>query len=264
MADVAPTQIDPCPSIASSGFICGATLGGSTGPGFDLKASVSSSQLLTSLTASDHSELTSHTNSRADLSKGELGAEAVTGYRHGAVGVAQFNDTLTFDIAGAAPTTLTDILISFTLDGELAGPGGRAGIRDLLRFGGANAQVYYNLDSSGLSSGFSQGGWKSYSWGGSTPGLTTFTGIYTLSGASQVLGIFNFLEADANSGGKSLYGHTSALHFTLPTGVTYSSASGVFLSATGGGVPEPATWTLMIAGFGIAGATLRQRRAIFA
>jgi PEP-CTERM motif len=34
--------------------------------------------------------------------------------------------------------------------------------------------------------------------------------------------------------------------------------------STGGGVPEPASWALMIAGFGLAGATLRRRRAILA
>lgn len=33
---------------------------------------------------------------------------------------------------------------------------------------------------------------------------------------------------------------------------------------TGGGVPEPATWAMMIAGFGMAGAALRRRRALAA
>ena len=32
----------------------------------------------------------------------------------------------------------------------------------------------------------------------------------------------------------------------------------------GGGVPEPASWALMIAGFGLAGASLRRRRAVVA
>jgi hypothetical protein len=36
-------------------------------------------------------------------------------------------------------------------------------------------------------------------------------------------------------------------------------------SATaGGGVPEPASWALMIGGFGLAGATLRRRRSAVA
>ena len=35
-------------------------------------------------------------------------------------------------------------------------------------------------------------------------------------------------------------------------------------TAPPGGVPEPATWAMMIAGFGLAGATLRRRRGAFA
>jgi len=34
--------------------------------------------------------------------------------------------------------------------------------------------------------------------------------------------------------------------------------------STGGGVPEPASWALTIVGFGLAGATLRQRRSVLA
>ena len=36
----------------------------------------------------------------------------------------------------------------------------------------------------------------------------------------------------------------------------------VMAGPTPGGVPEPATWAMMISGFGLAGATLRRRRAI--
>lgn len=38
----------------------------------------------------------------------------------------------------------------------------------------------------------------------------------------------------------------------------------VVLSVTGGGVPEPASWALMIAGFGGVGAAMRRRRAALA
>ena len=37
-----------------------------------------------------------------------------------------------------------------------------------------------------------------------------------------------------------------------------------FEASAGGGVPEPATWALMIGGFGMAGAALRRRRAVTA
>ena len=36
--------------------------------------------------------------------------------------------------------------------------------------------------------------------------------------------------------------------------------SGLTGTASAGGVPEPASWALMIAGFGLAGAQLRRRR----
>ncbi len=42
-----------------------------------------------------------------------------------------------------------------------------------------------------------------------------------------------------------------------------TTPSGVVLQVTaGGGVPEPATWALMIGGFGLAGAALRRRKAM--
>ncbi len=54
------------------------------------------------------------------------------------------------------------------------------------------------------------------------------------------------------------FGNTTLFGFgAVPTGLTFTSASGAFLT---GGVPEPASWTLLIAGFGLTGATMRRRR----
>jgi hypothetical protein len=75
---------------------------------------------------------------------------------------------------------------------------------------------------------------------------------------------------------RSEFGHTFALPtgmdvFNMPGGVTVNA--GDYLvnnrffdpeAAPGGGVPEPASWALMIAGFGLAGAALRRRRAAVA
>ncbi len=63
------------------------------------------------------------------------------------------------------------------------------------------------------------------------------------------------------------FGHTSAFRFgALPTGLSFTSASGVFLAGDPAivGVPEPASWALLIAGFGLVGATLRKRRTVAA
>lgn len=43
-------------------------------------------------------------------------------------------------------------------------------------------------------------------------------------------------------------------------GFTNGSVSGVSLYKTGGGVPEPATWGLMILGIGLAGGAMRRRQ----
>jgi len=58
--------------------------------------------------------------------------------------------------------------------------------------------------------------------------------------------------------------------FNLPDGVTANAGDYLvnnrFIDplAPAGGVPEPASWALMIAGFGLAGAALRKRRKLAA
>lgn len=62
------------------------------------------------------------------------------------------------------------------------------------------------------------------------------------------------------------FGNTSQFGFgALPTGLSFNSASGVFgATNTGGGVPEPASWAMLITGLGLTGAMLRRRRRIVA
>ena len=58
--------------------------------------------------------------------------------------------------------------------------------------------------------------------------------------------------------------------FNTPAGVTVNAGDYLVNNrfhdplATSGGVPEPSAWALMIAGFGLAGTTLRRRRPAFA
>lgn len=80
--------------------------------------------------------------------------------------------------------------------------------------------------------------------------------------------------------GDLAYNFTRAASFTLmPNGqgtlkinplvggtakLTYNYTAPVVTSPTTGAVPEPATWAMMIIGFGAAGAMMRRRRAAFA
>ena len=68
------------------------------------------------------------------------------------------------------------------------------------------------------------------------------------------------INASIGAGGVFDLSHTGRLSVALPTGTTFKSASGVFLTDSGG-VPEPASWALMIVGFGGVGAAIRRRHA---
>lgn len=61
--------------------------------------------------------------------------------------------------------------------------------------------------------------------------------------------------------------HTATIDFDLPDGVFLTASSGAtFGDVPNGppGVPEPSAWTLMIAGFGLMGGSLRRRRPVIA
>jgi hypothetical protein len=60
------------------------------------------------------------------------------------------------------------------------------------------------------------------------------------------------------------FGNTLHYNWVLPEGIIAQSGSGVFLTDVTSAVPEPATWALMITGFGLLGGALRRRTAAFA
>lgn len=81
------------------------------------------------------------------------------------------------------------------------------------------------------------------------------------------LGIIGLLDLDCRGGSNCKFGNTGQFAFlgALPNGLTIGSASGVFLSQVSppsGAVPEPASWALLILGFGTVGLAARRRRAV--
>jgi hypothetical protein len=278
MADVAPVSFDICNPTAC----VSASHGGTTGPGFGQTFSTSNSGLVYD---GGYGPWYSSASTYANLATGKLGGNGSTDYYQTAFTVARFVDTLDFSVAGANASTVTNIIVKFQLDGALSTPAAHgasglgtptASISDNFSFGGAAGQVsfqqtaansrYGNLVQT-LTQTNSESGWVSSSWDVISPGLTQFTGVYALSGISQVIGIANNLSGYASTGGSFSYGNTSSLSFILPTNVTFTSASGAF---PGGGsppssaVPEPATWAMMIVGFATLGAGLRRKRALSA
>ncbi len=208
---------------------------------------------------------------RADLGTGQLGVSA-TGSRYAASGytwavsgtaLAQFGDSLHFTVAGANAATVTDIGVTIDVHGSLAGYYAFLQSQLVLTSAGYQTAQFLNQISDSLDRGAaitysSASGWVSYSFSPFTPDHLVFHGVYALYGASQSVDIGEALFANS-AGGYSNYANTADLSFQLPDGVSFTSDSGVFLAAAGG-VPEPASWAMMLLGFGAAGTAARRRR----
>lgn len=185
-------------------------------------------------------------------------------------------DELTFSIAGASNTTVTDIPVFFSVDG---------------------ANQYSTEENWGASLEFGSGGtfffpngigvtWEDDVNGfifsgnlGLTPGTFTAAsdpfpdsitwltpvlntsnnlieeGILSLTGPTAVVDLSANLDTRANAGTVD-YSNTAGISFQLPADTTYSSASGAFGTAA---VPEPAAFGLCGAGLVILSLALRRR-----
>ncbi|THD61660.1 MAG: PEP-CTERM sorting domain-containing protein [Phenylobacterium sp.] len=107
---------------------------------------------------------------------------------------------------------------------------------------------------------------------GTTVGQETFLGVFqdgVLNWADSGVTDVNF---GTNLSGLLTIGVNGGAFNTGLFGLDKGKRAGLDVSATfdwvndptSGGVPEPASWALMIAGFGMAGATLRRRRVAVA
>ena len=201
-------------------------------------------------------------------------------YYSGGGAQADFYDTLTFNVAGANASTVTDITMTFNIDGSATSS------RSAL-YGSQFMGMNYSLSLG--STNFNQGAhWAPqggtgvegpvpvYTYpvstndgGGNltlvsidqiadTPEDTRLRVTYQLIGSSITAGIFDGLSLGCLDGVSCDWLNTSKIAFQLPSGVTLTSASGDFLTA--GGVPEPATWTLMLVAMASVGAALRANR----
>ncbi len=149
-------------------------------------------------------------------------------------------DTLTLTNDSEDP--VKNVKFDFAIDGTLTrGP-----------FGSAAARAVYYL-------GTERNGWnrQGVELG---DGDVKFNGSFNVrKDRSLTLYFYQSLTATAYSGGVADFGHTMRFNWELPTGVSYTSASGRFLSGVAA-VPEPSTWAMMIGGFGLVGGALRTGR----
>ena len=160
---------------------------------------------------------------------------------------------------------------------DLDGTSNDAGILTTALFNiTAGQDVLLEFDASGNQRGGSD---TTFQWGFKTPGGLSYTNVFYDVGGGPVS------VQPAFSTGYSVYYSTyvsNAPWQHIRFGFTAGSSGALrpFLSVDGGdnvgplidnfslsatgGVPEPATWGLMIAGFGLAGGALRRRRPVAA
>jgi len=224
-------------------------------------------------------------HARSFASFGHVGVEADAASHSdslgaGASGQADFSDFVVFSQTGGAGATTTDVAVNLILDGVLAavadplhGNAG-AGVEGFLIFNGQFFNFRYERFSDGTNSArntFITTG--DLLTGGSVAMRTPLISV----GLNSPIQFRLHLEDGVGGGGpaSSALADFGASSFKLPTaGPAFGLADGFTVNAGDWlvdnrfidplapptGVPEPASWTLMILGFGAAGAMLRRRR----
>jgi hypothetical protein len=170
--------------------------------------------------------------------------------------VEQF-DTLTFTVHGSGvnSSTITDIGFNAGLSGSDPDVAGFTNLFDFALVvgqgaqGSADAELQYSSPNPPNSPTFTQLGWVSES--ASAPSLSSFAFQGILSGQGATFTDTIDLKFQLACSGETCdYSHTGIVSLALPSNVTYTSASGVFLTAP---TPEPATWMTIAIGLMLVG-----------
>jgi hypothetical protein len=197
---------------------------------------------------------------------------------------ADLHDIVTLNVAGADANTRTRVHFSFTVDG-LAYDSGQTTSFGQLGSGNMQARLLLNdLSSDNDNADYSViavAGWSKTStsdfvqaptfyenrgdaalaggsWVQNSLHLMQFDGWLDIVGTSATINPTLALSVGCDIGLVCDYGNTAKFSFVgLPSSVSYTSDSGVFLTAA---VPEPQTWALMLGGLLMTGALARRRR----
>ena len=204
--------------------------------------------------------------------------------------VADLHDIVTLTVAGADASTRTRVNFSFAVDG-LAYDTGKTTIFGQPGAGSMLARLLLNDLSSANDNGnyalAAAAGWSKTayanfvqdtpfyenrgdaalsggSWVQNSLSLMQFDGWLDIVGASATINPTLSLSVQCDIGLVCDYNNTAKFSFVgLPDSVRFSSDSGVFLTAgiTAAAVPEPQSWTMVLAGMAALGFVTRRRQA---
>lgn len=219
------------------------------------------------------------TNQYVNLKTGKLGSQVVTSRIpdsiFGSLGSVTdyMQDGLTFHVAGGGSAFVT---LTSHLDGVVTGAGASdfyASYSNTTSFGIGSAGFGFNARlSNGGASGFATAtvgdtpavaleNFESYRVNNVTLTGYDFSGVLKVTDGEHAL-FQGFQTIDCRSGAACDFLHTATFGLSTPTGTSFTSDSGVFLTGTGtvGGVPEPASWAMLGVGFGVIGVSARRRQ----
>jgi hypothetical protein len=162
----------------------------------------------------------------------------------------QFIDNLMFSVAGGGSDTIT---FNFALDGSIGNSTGPTfgnawsmGVEQNFGAGFMNWQSGAGIDSPDTAD---TSGWNAFSFTNSTQTGFDFTGTLTVSDG-EVVPIQFLQQIECGDGTICDYSDTAQMSLILPSDVTYTSASGVFLTQEPVSTPEPSSVMLLAAGIG--------------
>lgn len=210
-------------------------------------------------------------SSTLDISQPQNGGPNFGGWRGFTDGGGAFSPSFAFDLAagdsldwtvdfvGQQTLTLVNPVTFWLFNFETAGGAGQVNVTGKLELLDASGGLLYASDVLTDTEGQAHFG-QFFSPGNfvGLPSTVTFGGLH-YTGTLNSYGAPDPYLSDPNDPNSPL------IQDPTPTIRTYGDPDFAFTadgSSVNGGVPEPATWALMLSGFGLAGANLRRRRAL--